>query len=431
MKSKFQAYYRPTDDEFKHLWNEATFALDANVLLNLYTYSEATRDEILALLEQIKDRLWIPFQAALEYHTNRVGLIDKESRKYSEISGVLNTAKSALEANKRHPFIADKTMKDFRGIVDVLLSELAKGEEALSTWIREDDPIRRRLADLFEGRVGDAFSEPELAEIYKQGKVRYEHRIPPGFSDQGKPIPRRYGDLVLWKQVITYAIKEKKSVVVVTDDGKPDWWHMLGDRTRLGPHPELLVEFQREVGKPCYLYNSETFAQNARTRLRNEISETTVEEIRDATLRDSAALRAALDHSIQNALRQMAVLDNPIQEALRQSAAVRAALDNPTQEALRQSAAVRAALDHSIQDTLRQIAVLDNPIQEALRQSAAVRAALDNPIHEAFRQSAALHADLSAQPLIAPFAEKSEQPDETSGPIEISESSNEETNDED
>ena len=37
MKDKFHGYYRPSEEYFANLWNDAIFAFDANTLLNLYT----------------------------------------------------------------------------------------------------------------------------------------------------------------------------------------------------------------------------------------------------------------------------------------------------------------------------------------------------------------------------------------------------------
>ena len=81
MKQYFHGYYKPTDEDFDAIWNEATIVVDANVLLNLYTYSAATSQEVLTLLSEFDERLWLPHQVALEYHENRYGIILKESKR--------------------------------------------------------------------------------------------------------------------------------------------------------------------------------------------------------------------------------------------------------------------------------------------------------------------------------------------------------------
>ena len=70
MKSKFPEYYEKPD--FKELWKSASFTFDANVLLDLYSLSPKSSDEMLTVLEGLGDRdqIWIPYQFAYEYHKN-------------------------------------------------------------------------------------------------------------------------------------------------------------------------------------------------------------------------------------------------------------------------------------------------------------------------------------------------------------------------
>ena len=59
--------------------------LDANVLLNMYTYSIQTREVFLGILNSLADRIWLPYQAAREYHRNRLGIIGKEIKRYADL----------------------------------------------------------------------------------------------------------------------------------------------------------------------------------------------------------------------------------------------------------------------------------------------------------------------------------------------------------
>ena len=77
MRDLFASYYRPTDEDFEGLWRDAIFILDANVLLDLYRYSEGTRNQLLKLLRENKDRLWLPHQVAREYLRGRLGEIHR------------------------------------------------------------------------------------------------------------------------------------------------------------------------------------------------------------------------------------------------------------------------------------------------------------------------------------------------------------------
>ena len=75
IKKEFIGYYNPTEKEINDAWNKGTFAFDTNTLLNLYRYTELTRKDFLSALKTIKGKLFLPHQAALEFHSNRVSVI--------------------------------------------------------------------------------------------------------------------------------------------------------------------------------------------------------------------------------------------------------------------------------------------------------------------------------------------------------------------
>jgi hypothetical protein len=53
-------------------------------------------------------------------------------------------------------------------------------------------------------------------------------QIPPGYRDKNpkKEGFKKYGDGVLWFQVIDYAKSQKKTIILITDDQKDDWWRI-------------------------------------------------------------------------------------------------------------------------------------------------------------------------------------------------------------
>lgn len=70
MNKHYPEYKRLTLDAINVIWERGVIVLDTNILLNLYRYSEATRDDILSAMEKLKDRLWMPYQVGLEYFNN-------------------------------------------------------------------------------------------------------------------------------------------------------------------------------------------------------------------------------------------------------------------------------------------------------------------------------------------------------------------------
>ena len=280
MKKEFHAYYRPTDEEFKVIWDEALIVLDANVMLNLYTYSSTTSQEILELFGEFGDRLWMPHQVALEYHSNRCGIILKESKRYKEVENALDVVGVALRAKKQHPHITAELAEKFKNIETEIKKELVDGASNHRELISADS-ICKKITEYFAGRVGASMTDEVLDKIYKKGVVRYAKKIPPGFCDSKKPEPNKYGDLVLWYQLIEHAEKVKRPVIFVTDDLKDDWWKFAGDK-RIGPRPELRHEFQRKTECDIYIYSSDAFIETS-TERGKKLSDSATKEVENAS----------------------------------------------------------------------------------------------------------------------------------------------------
>ncbi|MGJ0300874.1 PIN-like domain-containing protein [Aliarcobacter cryaerophilus] len=70
MKKMFEGFYETTDKELKDIWKESStlFVFDTNVLLNLYSYAEKTRNDFFNLIKKsIISNIWIPYHVGLEY----------------------------------------------------------------------------------------------------------------------------------------------------------------------------------------------------------------------------------------------------------------------------------------------------------------------------------------------------------------------------
>src|SRR4051794_11275794 len=78
MRSTFSAFYPLPPADRTEVWRTGLIVPDANVLLNFYRYSDDTRDELFNALERHRQQLWVPHQAALEYHRGRAGVIQGE-----------------------------------------------------------------------------------------------------------------------------------------------------------------------------------------------------------------------------------------------------------------------------------------------------------------------------------------------------------------
>ncbi|MCK4323364.1 MAG: DUF4935 domain-containing protein, partial [Armatimonadetes bacterium] len=299
MKETFPGYYRPTETEFRDLWDDCLFVLDANVLLNLYQYSVATREELLRLLRELSDRLWLPHQAALEYQRNRLAKIDELVQLYEErrdnLEGHLKEVDDQLRPGARHPFVKAELLDRMTTIVHEIDEELAEKQEECRAFL-DDDPVRPDITVFLDGRVGSPYADSRQREIYKEGKQRYEERTPPGYADSKKGPPNQYGDLVLWYQVIDEAEEQNKPVILVTDDRKDDWWWRHQGET-VGPRPELIQEMKSKAGVSFYMYSTDQFMKYASEYVEQQVEQEAIDEvrsIRELAEQDERIARAGL-----------------------------------------------------------------------------------------------------------------------------------------
>lgn len=281
MKSLFSGYYSLTEEEFKKLWGECTFVFDTNTLLNLYRYDKKTRDLLLEVMELIEDRIWIPYQIALEYHKNMLREIITQNDTYQEITKEVRNGVEQLK-NKVNSFQRHSNIN-----VDAILTMIDDMQRNIEKELKEKEEskpdlnvITQKISSLLENKIGEEYTQDKLDEICKDGLRRYENEIPPGYKDNkdkdkkktinnGLIYENKFGDLIFWHQILDVSKKEEiKSVILVTDDVKEDWVTEIKGKKQ-GPRPELIEEFKNESGgKSFYLYNTVQFLKFAKRFLK-------------------------------------------------------------------------------------------------------------------------------------------------------------------
>lgn len=289
MRKTFPGHYRPTEVEFSELWNNCLFVLDANVLLNLYRYSEKTVKELIDMLTEISERLWVPHQAALEYHRQRLNVIYHQREAYGRIQEGLDKARRQLESDlanyRRHPLIdVQPLIEKIRFAFTNVKEELDKTEQKHPDLI-QNDPLMDKITTLLDGKVGLPYTSEKLEEIYKIGEKRYKEKVPPGYSDAKKEGIEKYGDLILWFQIIDKYKEVKKPIIFVTDDGKEDWWYQFRGQ-RIGPQPQLVEEIVEIAKVSFYMYQTDPFMEYMQKHLKRKIEPKAIEEVRDIRQQD-------------------------------------------------------------------------------------------------------------------------------------------------
>lgn len=288
MKNIFPGYYKKSDIELKGIWDNGIILFDTNVLLNLYRYSDTTRDTILDLIRKFADKIALPHQSALEYNRNRYEVIAEQEKAYKEFLDKIDQIQKDLQSTSKPPFLSKKIDTELNSVFKDVRKEVEESIKKYCDFLK-DDPIFENLTEIFDGKISENFTKEELENIYKEGEIRYKSKIPPGFEDEkNKEGERKYGDLVLWKQVIQIANKLKKDIILITDERKIDWWWKIKDGRNMGPRQELVEEIKNLAGVDFHMYSSERFLSYGQTYLKEKIDQKALEEIQ-------AMKRAELD----------------------------------------------------------------------------------------------------------------------------------------
>lgn len=285
LRDQFQRFYAPDAGAIAGALRTGLVVPDTNVLLSLYRFQAEARDELLGVLERLEDRLWVPYQVALEFHQNRLNVIAEQERFFGkareDLDASLNEYATKLRTFANRIALGQSAVQELeeglRKAHAIVTSEVYRAEQANEVHLdnRDCDGALSRLEVLLSNRVGEPMSPSELDTARKEAQKRFEAKIPPGYKDRGKPDPS--GDYLIWKQFIVEAKKRQVPAILITDDRKEDWFRREHGLT-LGPRIELCEEMETEAGVPFLLMTSETFLVQAKEHLRVPVSATTVDQ---------------------------------------------------------------------------------------------------------------------------------------------------------
>ena len=180
----------------------------------------------------------------MEYQRNRPVVIAGQLNNFNKVKKAINDSINSLEGEfNKFEIKRNRNVIDTETFIEKLRSCAHEFELELESLkqkrqdVNEHDPIREKLDLIFANSVGVPMSDDDLKAIQKEGEVRFNTLVPPGYADLDKKesyvygkvkIEAKFGDLIIWKQIIKHA-KENgiKSVIFITDDDKDDWWWIV------------------------------------------------------------------------------------------------------------------------------------------------------------------------------------------------------------
>jgi len=313
MRDLFPGWVPPDENILTRYWDEATFAVDTSVLLDLYRFSEEAREGLLKALRSFGERLWIPHQVGLEFHRNRLGVLldqrEAENNLLRELDQIRENLDDQLSRLLRGAGRRD--LAPLRGAIDSgfdsLREKLKEAEKQHTKGLGEsvrDDPIYEEVVELCAGRVGPPFDDQRQLAVVEDAEERFRNKTPPGYLDSDKDEKTRYGDVILWHQLCQRASETEKPVVLIADDRKTDWvWEVRGKT--IGPRPELVAEMSRQAGVGFHLYTPTRFFEVwEETEEGREVEPEVLAEIEGSSEGSSPPTLAAFVKSIIQAVLQ-------------------------------------------------------------------------------------------------------------------------------
>jgi hypothetical protein len=238
--------------------------MDTNVWLDLYKLPPTAIQAVVEAVNNNVHKFWLPNQVYIEFNRHIKKSRDEAIGRYRNIKdnscNLLNEVKNKInqefENLKRNNILeAQQAQETFQVMIDEVISTTKKNLLDLDTnyqneisCIAKDDIIQDLVEDLYVLSASQGFTIRQLMNIYEEGEIRYKYKLPPGYTDAKKEttivennflIPK-YGDLVLWKEILKHVTNTEHNVIFIQNEKKSDWWQSYKDKKVA---PILLEEY--------------------------------------------------------------------------------------------------------------------------------------------------------------------------------------------
>ena len=310
---------------------------------------------------------------------------------------VTSEFRKSLNSYRQYRWVeADRWVAILEKSVEEITANLKKENHVLKDFTTQD-PVEHALNELFTGKIGEPY--PEMYDVYVRAEQRLQLSVPPGFKDtSNKKDFRRYGDVILWFQLLDFAKLQKKPLIPITGDSKVDWWLAENGKT-LGPRPELVQEMLATADVTFHMYSPSQFIEHTQKFLKRrrktpainkaieELRAVEIEKVAEAT-RSGIADLSQQNTSLNDTVRLAAQAFVNVQETMRPSFAV--------QEAFRKAVEVRSGIEESSRQALQTFANLQETmrpsfaVQEAFRKAVEVRSGIEESSRQALQAFANL-----------------------------------------
>ena len=297
-----QPIYDLTPELETILWNDAIFVFDTSALMYFHILHVDERRKIITELfvNKLKERLWLPEHVKKEYDKNKVKSQRMRANEFKELEDKLKKIDESIEfvsttideikdnsTNKMLcTYMSQEGIDKYIDLITPfkvasklqgkLIEDQIKQLKDTHTKCSTDD-IENLINSYF--KLGLPFKLDETLKIIQEGELRYKYQIPPGWKDQNKdnnminPIDK-FGDLIIWKQIIVYAKQTGQPIIFVTNDLKDSY-----DKDKNKPDFCLIKEIYDITGVNFWMYPLSLFLTKSKEVLDVAIDQKAIDAI--------------------------------------------------------------------------------------------------------------------------------------------------------
>lgn len=321
-----EPFYKISESDEKKLFENSLIFFDTSSLLDFFYFTNENLNELVEkLFIPLQDRLWISNHSEMEFWKNKAkvelkpidsysALINKtkgssesghiqeieividsfKSKINDEIRGHLKTLQEKVIKNNKHPYLHEfdfspfnTQIHEFEKSYQILQNQYKDFKDSIIKKVEEEKTkIRAQenqlVIEIVEKyfKISEEYKYSKLMEIVHEGEFRYKHKIPPGYMDESEKSGfQRFGDLIVWKQILEKCNKQNLNLILVTNDVKEDWWHFDDKKNRLSPRYELIKEFSEISKGKFWMYEIGDFLYKTNKYISTSIDNETIEEI--------------------------------------------------------------------------------------------------------------------------------------------------------
>lgn len=301
LKELFPEFYQTDLNAFDlSSQSDNLIVIDTNFLLDIIQLPTTVSKKYIEALEKTKTNIYIPYLVALEFNFRKSSIKKNKLMNVRNYKSNIEKSLLAIEKNIKTTDLVDENEKnDFvksmltltKNFSNELVRLIDKNIESIIT--KEESELYDKLIKVIENNIGDKYEQEWINEVEKDGSKRYEEKIPPGYNDlakDGEEEPKRryccieyhrkYGDLLIWKDIIEYSRdcdKVGKKVIFITNDGKSTQKNDLLYKVNnliVGPNIHMMNELRMIANKEFYILNNLRFVQ-----LVNDLSDSEMNEL--------------------------------------------------------------------------------------------------------------------------------------------------------